>query len=103
MRPFVNDGSGWKQAGDNLAFVQRYCRYGFDIKHYQLQFSWTFSKVGQEALLTDDRYSELLKSHEFRVVPMMNPDGVVLGNFRTSYSGKDLNRQFLNPDRRVYP
>ena len=34
---------------------------------------------------------------------MMNPDGVVLGNFRTSYSGKDLNRQFLNPDRRVYP
>jgi hypothetical protein len=48
MRPFVNDGSGWKQAGDNIAFVQRYCRYGFDIKHYQLQFSWTFSKAGQE-------------------------------------------------------
>lgn len=34
---------------------------------------------------------------------MMNPDGVVLGNFRTSYSGKDLNRQFLCPDKRVYP
>jgi murein tripeptide amidase MpaA len=34
---------------------------------------------------------------------MVNADGVILGNFRTSYSGKDLNRQFLNIDKRVYP
>lgn len=25
---------------------------------------------------------------------MLNPDGVVAGNFRTSLCGKDLNRQF---------
>lgn len=34
---------------------------------------------------------------------MMNPDGVILGNFRTSYSGKDLNRQFNNLNSRVFP
>lgn len=30
----------------------------------------------------------------FKIVPMINPDGVVFGNYRTSLSGKDLNRQF---------
>ena len=25
---------------------------------------------------------------------MINPDGVVFGNYRTSLSGKDLNRKF---------
>lgn len=31
---------------------------------------------------------------EFRIVPMLNPDGVVLGNYRTGILGEDLNRQF---------
>jgi cytosolic carboxypeptidase protein 2/3 len=30
------------------------------------------------------------------VIPMINPDGVVLGNFRTSMSGRDLNRMFTS-------
>jgi murein tripeptide amidase MpaA len=30
----------------------------------------------------------------FKIVPMINPDGVVFGNYRTSLSGKDLNRMF---------
>lgn len=32
----------------------------------------------------------------FFIAPMMNPDGVVLGNTRTSAAGKDLNREFLS-------
>lgn len=27
---------------------------------------------------------------------MLNPDGVTVGNFRTSFSGRDLNRAFNN-------
>jgi len=33
----------------------------------------------------------------FKIIPMVNVDGVVLGNFRTSISGRDLNRVFDSP------
>ncbi len=37
----------------------------------------------------------LLRKHiVFKIIPMLNVDGVVLGNFRTSLYGKDLNRLF---------
>lgn len=39
----------------------------------------------------------------FYIVPMLNPDGVVIGNFRTSYSGKDLNRQFTKLNKYLFP
>lgn len=39
----------------------------------------------------------------FKIIPMVNPDGVVLGNYRTSLSGKDLNREFVNPDEEIFP
>ena len=29
---------------------------------------------------------------------MLNPDGVIIGNYRTGLSGKDFNREFTNPD-----
>ena len=35
----------------------------------------------------------------FKVVPMLNPDGVIVGNYRTSLAGLDLNRQWQTPDR----
>ena len=34
---------------------------------------------------------------------MLNPDGVVAGNFRTSFSGKDLNRQFKKLNKNIFP
>lgn len=34
----------------------------------------------------------------FKIIPMVNVDGVVLGNFRTSISGRDLNRYFHQPE-----
>jgi murein tripeptide amidase MpaA len=39
----------------------------------------------------------------FYIVPMLNPDGVIVGNYRTSYSGKDLNRQFKDINNYVFP
>ena len=39
----------------------------------------------------------------FKIVPMLNPDGVALGNFRTGLSGRDFNREYKNPDKSVFP
>jgi murein tripeptide amidase MpaA len=36
----------------------------------------------------------LRKSTVFIIVPMMNPDGVIMGNYRTGAAGKDLNRVY---------
>lgn len=34
---------------------------------------------------------------------MLNPDGVVVGNYRCSLSGHDLNRQYINPSAKLFP
>jgi len=39
----------------------------------------------------------------FKVVPMLNADGVINGQYRCSISGQDLNRQWMNPDRVLHP
>ena len=37
---------------------------------------------------------DLRKRIVFKIVPMINPDGVIAGNYRGSLSGNDLNRQY---------
>lgn len=55
-------------------------------------------------MLKDDEVSIKLRNmYVFYIIPMLNPDGVVAGNFRTSYSGKDLNRQFNKINKCIYP
>ena len=39
----------------------------------------------------------------FKIVPMLNPDGVVHGNYRTSLSGNDLNRRYASPSPVLHP
>lgn len=34
---------------------------------------------------------------------MLNPDGVIIGNTRTSFAGKDLNRKFMKDADFVFP
>ena len=34
---------------------------------------------------------------------MLNPDGVILGNYRTGISGRDLNRVYINPNEIHHP
>lgn len=48
-----------------------------------------------ERLLSKSKEAEfLLKNYIFYVIPMVNPDGVVFGHYRTNLSGKDLNRKW---------
>jgi len=47
--------------------------------------------------------SELRQHFIFYVVPMVNPDGVMVGNYRCSLAGLDLNRQWQKPRKRITP
>lgn len=50
-----------------------------------------------EFLCSDEEEARYLRRQVvFKVVPMVNVDGVVVGNFRTSLCGKDLNRMFTS-------
>ncbi|KAK3697423.1 hypothetical protein QZH41_019236, partial [Actinostola sp. cb2023] len=39
----------------------------------------------------------------FKIVPMINPDGVIVGNYRCSLTGRDLNRNYRTTLKDSYP
>ena len=39
----------------------------------------------------------------FKIIPMLNPDGVIIGNNRCGYNGFDLNRCWIDPSKKLHP
>lgn len=39
----------------------------------------------------------------FKLVPMLNPDGVINGSYRCGLAGVDLNRCWIDPSRKLHP
>ena len=39
----------------------------------------------------------------FKIVPMINPDGVINGNYRCALCGSDLNRRYKAPSKVLHP
>ena len=39
----------------------------------------------------------------FKIVPMLNIDGVIIGNYRCNLSMVDLNRQWIDPSKKLHP
>jgi hypothetical protein len=57
-----------------------------------------------EFLLSRHYDAQFLRSHlVFKVIPMLNPDGVIQGMSRCSPEGFDLNRTWAEPDARLQP
>jgi murein tripeptide amidase MpaA len=52
----------------------------------------------------DESMVESLKDHfEFVIVPMINVDGVINGNYRCSLAACDLNRRWFKPNKQYHP
>lgn len=55
-------------------------------------------------ILSNTKEADILRSYfVFKVVPMLNPDGVINGNYRCSLIGSDLNRRWKNPNKVLHP
>uniref|UniRef100_A0A182YQW2 Peptidase M14 domain-containing protein n=1 Tax=Anopheles stephensi TaxID=30069 RepID=A0A182YQW2_ANOST len=65
--------------------------------------SWMMK--GLMDFITGDSYVAKKLRHKFifKLVPMLNPDGVIVGNTRSSLTGRDLNRQYRTVIRETYP
>ncbi|GIM17414.1 hypothetical protein Vretimale_19956 [Volvox reticuliferus] len=65
--------------------------------------SWLMQGMLEFLCSSDPAAITLRNSFVFKLVPMLNPDGVVNGNYRCSLAGVDLNRVWDRPIRCLYP
>lgn len=57
-----------------------------------------------EFLMSDHPVANEMRNHFiFKIIPILNPDGTVHGNYRASLLGVDLNRRWKNPSRYLHP
>jgi len=65
--------------------------------------SWMMHGI-LDYLISNTKEAEKLRNmYVFKIVPILNPDGVINGNYRTSLSGNDLNRRWYRPEVSVHP
>ena len=65
--------------------------------------SWTIKGAIDFLMGDSDEAKYLRDNFVFKIVPMINVDGVICGNTRTSLSGCDLNRRWTNPNIILHP
>lgn len=57
-----------------------------------------------ELLISCNNIASLLRENvTFKVIPMLNPDGVFLGNYRSTVMGTDLNRSWHIANQWLHP
>ena len=56
-----------------------------------------------DSVLANGEFELIKKEFVIYLIPMINPDGVVYGNYRTNLSGSDLNRKWRYPNKILHP
>ncbi|KAK8738144.1 hypothetical protein OTU49_004067 [Cherax quadricarinatus] len=65
--------------------------------------SWIMKGVLEFLTADNPKAHELRSQFIFKVIPMLNPDGVIVGNHRCSLVGRDLNRQYKMVVKEMFP
>jgi murein tripeptide amidase MpaA len=66
--------------------------------------SWMMRGVLYFLTDPDNEEANILRDNfVFKIVPMLNPDGVINGNYRSSLAGCDLNRRWKTPSEIIHP
>ncbi|TKC43286.1 hypothetical protein EI555_014762, partial [Monodon monoceros] len=71
--------------------------------NYETNASWVMKGTLEYLMSNNPTAQSLRESYIFKIVPMLNPDGVINGNHRCSLSGEDLNRQWQSPNPDLHP
>ncbi|XP_055956157.1 cytosolic carboxypeptidase 2 [Patella vulgata] len=69
----------------------------------ETQASWMMRGLLYFITSNDATAQELRNNCIFKIVPMINPDGVIVGNYRCSLAARDLNRNYRHPKRENFP
>ena len=59
--------------------------------------SYVIESVINNLLNNSEQSNNLLDKYIFKIIPMLNPDGVIHGHYRNNILGKDLNRMWQDP------
>jgi murein tripeptide amidase MpaA len=65
--------------------------------------SWMMKGCIDFLVSNEEKAIALRNKFVFKIIPMLNPDGVIVGNYRCSLSGMDLNRQWVGSSAKFYP
>ena len=92
----TNFNSSWKEI-DNRSIVIFTSRVhpGETVGSYVIE--------GVINSLLEEKNNHLLKKYIFKIIPMLNPDGVINGCYRNNLLGKDLNRLWSEPRTNISP
>ncbi|KAK9399829.1 cytosolic carboxypeptidase 3-like [Crotalus adamanteus] len=85
--------------------------YYFQVTNTQAGMPYRFTIVNftkptslyNRGMRDSDNAQLLRDTFIFKVVPMLNPDGVIVGNYRCSLAGKDLNRNYRSDLKDSFP
>eukprot|EP00759_Apiculatamorpha_spiralis_P021028 PhF_6_TR26145/c0_g1_i2/m.37037 len=65
--------------------------------------SWILQGVIEGLTETTSLSVYLRERYVFKIIPMLNPDGVIVGNYRNTVTGKDANRTWRAPTETCSP
>ncbi|XP_076046739.1 cytosolic carboxypeptidase-like protein 5 [Oratosquilla oratoria] len=95
--PEVNNPRPFKFPNKKVVFVSARVHPG------ETPSSFVFNGFLNFILSNDPRAVKLRDKFVFKLIPILNPDGVVRGHYRTDQRGVNLNRVYIDPSLQYHP